>query len=74
MFKQASIEDELYHLMAKQLVSNQVESKFGFKKLAQAAELLNAAAEIFDQAGMSEQAEEITEVLNSLANDLQNKL
>lgn len=70
MFKQASIEDELYHLMEKQLVSNQAESKFGFKRLAQAADLLNAAAEIFDQAGMSEQAEEITEVLNSLANHL----
>ena len=67
MFKTASFEDELYRSMEKTLVSNQDESKHGFKRLAQAVDYLNAAAEIFDQAGMTEQAEEITEVLQGLA-------
>ena len=66
MFKQANFEDEIYRSMEKQLVSNQVETSYGFDKLAKATELLNAAAEIFEQAGMSETSSEITEVLQSL--------
>lgn len=73
MFKQASFENEIYRSMEKNLVSNQVEDKYGFKRLAQAADYLNAAAEIFEQAGMSEQAEEITEVLRGLAQQLSRK-
>jgi hypothetical protein len=57
--------------MEKQLVSNQVETTYGFNKLAKATELLSAAAEIFEQAGMSETSEEITEVLQSLTEALQ---
>lgn len=73
MFKTASFEDEIYRSMEKQLVSNQVETKHGFKRLAQVADYLNAAAEIFEQAGMSEQAEEITEVLQGLAHQFSDK-
>jgi hypothetical protein len=73
MFKNSSFEEEIYRSMEKQLVSNQVENKHGFKRIAQAAEYLNAAAEIFDQAGMSEQAKEITEVLHGLAQELSGK-
>lgn len=73
MFKTASFQDEIYRSMEKQLVSNQVEAKYGFKRLAQAADYLNAAAEIFDQAGMSEQAKEVTEVLQELAHQLSSK-
>lgn len=73
MFKQASFENEIYRSMEKNLVSNQVEDKYGFKRLAQAADYLNAAAEIFEQAGMSEQAEEITEVLRGLAQQFSRK-
>jgi len=67
LFKQATFEDEIYRSMEKQLVANQTESKHGFKRLAQAIDLLNTAAEIFDQAGMSERAEEVTEVLQDLS-------
>lgn len=70
MFKTASFEDEIYRSMEKQLVSSQVENKYGFNKLAKAVDCLNAAAEIFEQAGMSEEAAEITEVLHGLATQL----
>lgn len=66
MFKTASFEEEIYRSMEKQLVSNQVEEKHGFKRLAQAIDYLNNAAEIFDQAGMTEQSKDITEVLQGM--------
>ena len=67
MFKMASFEEELYRSMEKNLVSNQTENVYGFKKLAQAIDDLNAAAHIFEQAGMSDQAAQITEVLQELS-------
>lgn len=70
MFKRSSFEEEIYQSMEKQLVSNQLENTYGFKRLAQAADLLNKAAEIFEQAGMTETAEDITEVLQNLAGAL----
>jgi hypothetical protein len=73
MFKTASFEEEIYRSMEKKLVSNQLEEKHGFTRLAQAADYLNAAAEIFDQAGMTEQSEEVTEVLQGLAQQLSGK-
>ncbi len=73
MFKTASFEEEIYKSMEKQLVSNQLENKHGFDKLAKAADCLNAAAEIFDQAGMQEEAADVTEVLQGLAQVLSGK-
>lgn len=70
MFKQASFSDELYRSMEKQLVSNQSENQNGLKKLAQATDLLNKAAEIFEQAGMTETADDITDLLQNLAGAL----
>ncbi len=67
MFKKADFEDEIYRSMEKQLVSNQVEDKHGFSRIAKAIEYLGAAAEIFDQAGMISEAEETVKVLHSLA-------
>jgi hypothetical protein len=71
MFKQASWEDEIYHSMEKQLVSNQLENSYGFKRLVQAAEYLSKAASIFEAVNMADAAEGITQTLQSLANDLQ---
>jgi hypothetical protein len=73
MFKSGSFEEEIRQSMEKTLVATQVEQNHGLKKLAQAADYLNAAAEIFEQAGMSEQAEEITEVLQGLARQFSGK-
>jgi len=70
MFKRGSAENEIFQAMEKNLVSNQVETKHGFNKLAKAADLLNTAAAIFDQAGMREEADGVTEVLQDLANSL----
>lgn len=66
LFNTASFEEELYRSMEKQLVANQKEEQTGFQRLAQAAEYLNNAAEIFEQAGMTEEAAEIAEVLRGV--------
>ena len=70
MFKQSSFEDEIYKSMEASLVKNQSENLHGFDKLAKATDLLNTAASIFDSVGMFSEAEDITEVLRSLAEDL----
>jgi len=70
MFKIGSFEDEIYRSMETKLVSNQLEDKFSFDKIAKAADYLNAAASLFDKAGMYSEAAEITEVLQSLAKQL----
>lgn len=73
MFKIGSFEDEILQSMEKSLVANQTEESHGFNKLAKAADYLNSAASIFEQAGMHEEASEITEVLQDLANKLSGK-
>jgi len=70
MFKTSSFEEEIRQSMEKQLVSNQLENKHGFQRIAQAAEYLNVAASIFEQAGMNDTAEDITELLQNLAGAL----
>lgn len=67
MFKTASFENEIRQSMEKTLVANQNESTHGFKRIAQAIDYLNQAAEIFEQAGMAESAKETSQVLHSLA-------
>lgn len=67
LFTKTAFEDDIYRSMEKQLVANQVEDTRGLKKLARAADYLHAAASIFDQAGMSEEADAVTEVLQGLA-------
>lgn len=70
MFKVGSFEDELSSSMEKILVATHVEKEHGLNKLAQAADYLNVAASIFEQAGMEEEATAITEVLLGLADKL----
>lgn len=67
MFKYASCDDELMQSMGKNLVSKDLEETYKFKKIAKAIEYLGAAADIFDNANMSEEAAELTEILESLA-------
>jgi hypothetical protein len=71
MFKQCSEEDEIYRAMETGLVKNQTEARHGFDKLAKAADFLSIAAEIFDQAGMFQESEEILEILKNLSQDYQ---
>ena len=70
MFKQPNIEDELYRSMESSLVKNQREDKHGLDKLSKAIDLLNTASTIFVSAGMHAEAEEITEILRCLAQDV----
>lgn len=72
MFKQASFEDEIFRSMEKTLVKNQAEQKtHGLTRLAKAVDFLNHAADIFDRAGMTEEADMIAGILAGLAKDLQ---
>jgi hypothetical protein len=73
MFKMASFENELFHSMEKTLVKSQIEQKHGFDRLAKAADYLNIAAEIFEKAGMTEEASEVTAILQQLTDRLSSK-
>jgi hypothetical protein len=71
MFKSGSSQDELFRSMDKSLVENQTENAHGFGKLAKAADYLNEAATIFEQAGMSSEAAQLTDILLALVKDVQ---
>ncbi|CAB4197103.1 hypothetical protein UFOVP1290_623 [uncultured Caudovirales phage] len=66
MYKIGSFEQELYESMEKKLVSNQTEAKYGFDRLSKAADFLNSAAELFENAGMHKEAKEVISVIQSL--------
>ncbi len=70
MFKRGSVSDELYRSMETGLVKNQTENNHGLNKLAKAVDFLSTAAEIFEQAGMKQEADEIIEILNGLTEDV----
>ena len=53
--------------MKNNLISNTIEDKFSFNKLAKAIDYLNDAAEIFDKNELYDQSNEINKVLISLA-------
>jgi hypothetical protein len=67
MFKSGSIADELMHSMEKQLVVNQVEEQHKFNKLARAIDYLNAAANIFDKAGLNQESEDVINVIEDMS-------
>lgn len=70
MFKIGSFENEIFESMQKNLISQQAEKMHGFNKLAQAADLLNAAASIFDKAGLTEEAIELTNLIQELSKEI----
>lgn len=67
MFKIGSFEQEIYSSMKNKLVSNQLENKYSFDKISKAADYLNAAAVLFEKAGMYNEATDVTEVIHNLA-------
>lgn len=67
MFKLENFENELMQAMSNKLTSNQNENQFSLSKLASAAEHLNIAAEIFEDVGMTKQAEVIVNLLEKIA-------
>lgn len=70
MFKYAKSEDEIFNLMNKNLINNQVEKTHGFSRIAKATDYLNSAAVAFEKAGMMEEASEITKILEDLTKEL----
>jgi hypothetical protein len=69
MFKISSFEQELIKEMQSRLVENQVENQYSFNKLAKAADYLNNVAELFDDVGMTKEAEVVTRLLEKLGQE-----
>jgi hypothetical protein len=67
MFKVGSFEEELAKSMERGLVSNRLENKYSFDKIAKVADYLSAAAELLDDTGYSVESEMVTKVLSRLA-------
>lgn len=67
MFKISSAEQEIYDSMEKLLVSNSVEETHNFSKVSKAIDYLDAAAAIFEESGLSAEAEDIIQILNKLS-------
>jgi hypothetical protein len=66
MFKIGSFEKELIESMEKNLVKNQIEKTSANHQIDKAANFLSAAANLFKKAGMAEEANEISQIINSL--------
>jgi len=73
MFKIGSHADDIVSEMEKELKAHHVENTYGFNKLAKAADYLNSAASIFEDANMPEVSDKITEILKNLATELNSK-
>lgn len=67
MFKQGSVADEVSGSMEKELLSLQGEENKDLVMAAKAAKLLNKAGLLFIKAGMTEEAEDVANVMSSLA-------
>jgi hypothetical protein len=67
MFKLSNFEKELASSMQENLVSNQLDNKYSFDRIAKAIDLLHSAAEIFDDTGFHVEAEVITLMLEKIA-------
>ena len=70
MYKRADSSDEIFQSMQASLAANQTEAQYGFRKISRALELLATAADIFDQHGMSQEAGEVSAILESLSNEV----
>ena len=66
MYKIGSCTEELSLNMEKALLANQTEKKYSFNKLAKAVDYLNLAADIFEKAGLTKEAEAIVSILQDI--------
>jgi hypothetical protein len=68
LFKIGSFEEELAVSMGKQLLFHQHEKQLGFdRRAAKAVDLINAASQLFDEAGFHAEAEMLTRFLEKMA-------
>lgn len=68
MIKKSVFEDELIHGMQRELQAH--DKKQGMQNLVKAAEYLNAAVEIFEQAGMTAKADQVLRILGKIASPI----
>lgn len=74
MFSKQSSEDEIATAMSTELKLNSSQkSRVSFDKLAKAIDYLSTAAEMFDDVGLSSEAEEVTKLLEKIASDTPKK-
>jgi hypothetical protein len=69
LFKQASVTDELMSGMETQLVKNAI-GESAKARLSKAVDLLDAAARIFEDAGMPEYSDQVVSILSEVAGKL----
>ncbi len=67
MFKKESFADEIMRGMIENLGRNKLKNKESFDNLSKAVDCLQVAAEIFDNTGLYAEAEELTTMLEKLA-------
>ena len=56
--------------MEEKLFSNSLEDTFKFNKLVKAIDAIQAAANIFDKAGLNQESQAVTEIIRKLANKI----
>ena len=68
MWKTGGFDAESVYKSMQEALANisKSETNYGFDKIAKAADLLNTAASIFDEAGMQKEADQITAILQSI--------
>ena len=59
--------DDIANLMQRNLISNAADETLGTRHLEKAADFLNSAADLFEDAGLYEEAEAVTQILEKLA-------
>src|SRR5271154_1460837 len=67
MIKQAVHEEELIHGMQRELQSH--DKKQGMENLVKAADYLHSAMEIFEEAGLTAQADQVLTILAKIAHE-----
>jgi hypothetical protein len=70
MIKKSIFEDELIYGMQRELQAH--DKKQGMNNLVKAADYLQSAIEIFEEAGLTSKADQLLKILNKIANDEQN--
>ena len=65
--KESSFSNEIMRGMQSNLIARKVENQYSFEKVAKAIDLLNTAADIFDDAGLKAESEGITQLLEKIA-------
>lgn len=71
MYKRADSSDEIFHSMQASLTANQIEAQHGIRKISRALDLLAIAANILDAHGLTQEANEVSAVLESLSKEIQ---